>query len=297
MTDFGVQSTGFVIKPLPTILAEIEALMATQFGSDVIQTASSPLGQLNGLFASLAAHFWEIGEDVYQSYDPDQAEGRRLEMLARLRLVERVLNETDESFRRAITNAGSARVDTQDLARAISNLDGVTYAQIFVNDGTAIDEFTIPPATIAVAVTGGDVDEIAQVMRTYIVPGVSTYGNEVVSTVIDGYCRSMTILRPIEIEVTLEVRVIRFNDRAGCPPPDTTAIKAALVDGLYLLNGDDISFYRVRQVIESAFPGTVEVSYIIGERDDIVNAPNEAVLIGFIERAVISMDTVTVLDA
>lgn len=75
MTDYGVTSSGYVRKPLATILAELEAAMRTQFGAGVIQTAVSPLGQLNGLVADLLAEVDERNLDLYQSYDPDQAEG------------------------------------------------------------------------------------------------------------------------------------------------------------------------------------------------------------------------------
>ena len=43
MTDYGITKEGFIVKPLPVILAEIEALMITEFGPDVIQTPQSPL--------------------------------------------------------------------------------------------------------------------------------------------------------------------------------------------------------------------------------------------------------------
>ena len=55
MTDYGVQSTGYVRKPLSVILSEIEASMTTEFGPGVIQTSQSPFGQLNGLMADLVA--------------------------------------------------------------------------------------------------------------------------------------------------------------------------------------------------------------------------------------------------
>ena len=87
MTDYGVQPTGFVRKPLNVILAEIEAAMITEFGPDAIQTAQSPFGQLNGLFADLANELWERAEDIYLSHDPDQAEGNRLDTIGRVRQI------------------------------------------------------------------------------------------------------------------------------------------------------------------------------------------------------------------
>jgi hypothetical protein len=287
MTDYGIQPTGFVRKPLPVILAEMEALNRTEFGSGVIQTAESPLGQLNGVFAELVTRLWELGEGIYQSYDPDQAEGNRLEMLGRIRLTGRADSETDQSYRQGITNAGAARIDIQDISRAVAALDGVTYSHVWINDTGATDENGMPSASICVAVTGGADADLAAAIRTYVVPGVNVHGNHTISGVLDGYCRSFRILRPIVVPVNLNVYVKLGKDRMGCPPPSATAIRNALVENLYLLNGDDVDFYRVRSVVESLYPN-VEVLRINGSRDGQDQADNDPVLIGFIERAILN---------
>lgn len=295
--DYGVQPTGFVRKPLARILTEIEANNMTEFGPDVIQTSVSPLGQINGVFAELSALLWELAEDVYQSYDPDQAENTRLDILGRLRLLNRGGNETDESYRQAITNAGRARNDIQDLARAVIGVEGVTYAHVFVNDSEIPDENGLAPGTLAVAVIGGNSEEIAYQMRRFVVPGIVTYGNERVSTNIDGYCRSASIIRPVPVPITLQIRVRRNPDRLGCPAPAIGTIKTALVsDFQNLMNGEDISIFRVRGVIESQFPG-VEVVSFTGERPDVPVVPNQPVLINFIEIGTLDFDDLTITDA
>ncbi len=293
MTDYGVQSTGFVRKPLDIVLAEIEAALITEFGPGVIQTPQSPLGQINGIFSEALAKEWENAEDIYQSYDPDQAEATRLDTLASIRLMRRAGGETDESFRQAITNQGQARVDLQDISRAIAQIDGVTYRQVWVNDTGAVDANGMPAGSVCIAVTGGDDEEIAAAIRRYIVPGVTVFGTTNIESVIDGYCRTFRILRPIDVPVELNVTVRTFKDSLGCPPPAASAIKAALINSLYLLNGDDVSYYRVRSVIESLF-SNVEVVSILGSRDDIAQGPNQAVDIAFIERASLSPDDVTI---
>ena len=85
MADYGVQSEGFVRKPLSIVLAEIESALITEFGPGFVQTPQTPMGQINGIFAEAVAKLWEHAEDIYQSYDPDQAEGTRLDTLGRLR--------------------------------------------------------------------------------------------------------------------------------------------------------------------------------------------------------------------
>lgn len=293
MTDYGVQSIGFVRKPLTVILAEIEAALITEFGPGIIQTPQSPMGQINGIFAEAISKEWENAEDIYQSYDPDQAEGTRLDTLASLRLMSRAGTDSEQSFRQAITNEGQARIDLQDISRAVAQISGVIYSQVWVNDTDVVDANGMPAGSICIAVTGGDDAEIAQAIRRYVVPGVTVFGTTSIESVIDGYCRTFRILRPIDVPVTLTVTVRTFKDTMGCPPPSASAIKNALISSLYLLNGDDVSYYRVRSVIESMF-SNVEVVSILGERDGIEQALNQPVDIAFIERGSLDPSDVTI---
>ena len=290
MTDYGVLPTGFSRKPLSVIIAEIEASLITEFGPGLVQTAQSPMGQINGIFADRTSAVLELIEDIYHALDPDQAEGVNLDIIGRIRRIPRAAGQSDASYRQAITNAGQARIDLQDISRAIAALDGVTYSKVWTRDDTD----SIPsPANLSIAVTGGDADEIAATIRAYVVPGMTLYGNTTVESTIDGYCRSFRILRPIDVPVTLEITIRTFRDSLGCPPPSATAVKAALINEAYFLNGDDVTFYNVRQIIESAF-SNVEVISINGERDSIPQSDNQAVSIGFIERASLASDNVTV---
>lgn len=295
---YGVQPTGFVRKPLPIILAEIEAALITEFGPDVIQTSQSPLGQINGLMADLIAQLWELAEDAYQSYDPDQAEGIRLDTLARIRLLLRAGGESDESLRQAITNQGRARIDVQDVVRVVRGIEGVSYAEMFINETNQFDPDTLlQPGQVAVAVIGGDDEEIAEALRAYTVPGVSFYGNTYVTSEIDGRCRTVAIVRPIEVPVTLSITVRMNRDFRDCPPPAVLAVRDALVADFLgdrlLRNGDDITFFRIRSAIESRWPN-VEVVSFTGSRDGIGQSMNEPVQIAFIEIARVAADNVTV---
>jgi hypothetical protein len=78
------------------------------------------------------------------------------------------------------------------------------------------------------------------------------------------------------------------------PSPFLLCNQGFLLESLFLLNGEDITFYRIRSVIESAFPN-VEVVSINGERDDISQFDNEPVSIGFIERASIALADLSVV--
>jgi hypothetical protein len=251
--SYGVTPQGFSRKPLNVILAEIEEAAIGIFGPALIQSAQSPMGQLNGLFAHLVGIEWEHAEDVYQSYDPDQAEGNRLDMLAKLRLLARAASESDESFRVAITNAGRARIDMQDITRAVRGIAGVTYAQTSLNDSDAVDANGMDGHSVCVAVLGGDDAEIARTLRDYIVPGIGSYGNTRVDTEIDGFCRSILFLRPIPVPVWLSLDLRVSVDRNGCPPPAPAALAVALAQDLSgdtrPVNGADVTLHLLRSTL------------------------------------------------
>jgi hypothetical protein len=210
---------------------------------------------------------WEFAEDVYQSYDVDQAEGSRLNILAKIRLMDRMTGESDADFRKAITNQGRARVDVQDLARAVTNVDGVTYCHVWVNDTSLLDQVTgLPGGTLCVAVLGGSDQEVGEAIRRFVAPGISLYGNTYITTVTEGYCRTLVILRPYLVPVLMNINIRVRKDVYGCPPPSIMSMEEALLEALapggshQMLNGDDVTHYRIRSVIEALFPNVEVVS-------------------------------------
>lgn len=296
MADYGVVVTGFARKPLSVILAEIEQANIALFGPGVIQTSQSPLGQLNGLRADAIAEVWEIGEDSYQSRDPDQAEEVNLDILARLRLLTRLPGETDQDLRQAITNQGVPNTRDADFYRAVRSVPGVTWAKIYSNDTVATDANGIPAHSVSVVAIGGADVEIATVARQYIVPGISSWGNTVVSTDIGGFCRSINIMRPAPVPVFLNLTVIKSADPSGCPPPSNAAIAQALHAKLTSdgrpANGQDITLHLIRTIVSSAFPN-VEVTAATG---GVVGSPAASlpVAIAFNQIATFNLNDIAV---
>lgn len=295
---YGVIPTGWKKKPLAVILAEREQANIDMFGSSVIQTPESPLGQINAILAEAEAEQWEVGEDVYQSYDVDEAEGIRLDALARLRLVQRAVGELDASLAQAIHNKGVANTRDADFYRDITNITGVTYARIFSNDTDAIDANGMDPHSVAVAAIGGDDTEIALTARRYIVPGISSFGNLAVNTLIDGFCRTIYLIRPLPVTVNVEIDVTRSNDDFGCPPPALTAIAQGFVTNMTganrPANGVDITTHLVRTAVTCSFPN-VEVSAVRVSRDSDPVGP-APLAIAFLEIADIALANVTVAE-
>lgn len=293
---YGVIPSGFELKRLQDILADIQAANIATFGPGVVQSDQSPLGQLNGLHADLAASLWELALSVYQALDPDQAEGANLDRIAKLRLLTRSAGESDIDFRQAITNAGRARIDMSDLGQALSALTGVTWVQTYVNDEDAADADGVSAHSVAVAILGGDDDEIAKTVRAYVVPGIGTYGNTTLETTIEGFCRSIRIVRPQEVQVTIEVDVVAGADRNGCPPPSALAIAAGLAQSLTgsarPRNGEDVTTFLIRQAVESRYPN-VQVMAVRASRTPATPAALPLVL-NFFEIMSVSADRISV---
>ncbi|MDF2114787.1 hypothetical protein PY365_04325 [Roseiarcaceae bacterium H3SJ34-1] len=273
MTTYGVTPTGFVRKPLDQILADIEARAAAPdvFGPGVIQTPESPLGQLNGLMASLATTGWEIAEAVYQSLDINQAEGARLDMLGRLRLLARAEEETDASFRADITNAGRANVEITDLARAVRLVAGVTWSQVWINDHGTMDDNGQDAHTLCVAAIGGSDSDLAEVLMAYVVPGIGTHGNTPVQMVIEGYCRTVYLMRPEEVPIGFTIQVKAVPDKFGCSPPSNAQI-ASVIAGYFAgadrpANGVDMTIALLNRIVSCLFSNVEIVSAAVSRPD------------------------------
>ena len=212
-----------------------------------------------------------------------------LDSLGKIRLLARATGELEQAFRQAITNAGRARIDVQDIARAVQGLPGVTYVAVSINDTNEFDEDRrLQPGQVSVAVVGGDDDDIAETLRAYAVPGVSYFGNTYVTSTIDGYCRSVAIIRPIDVPVKLTIQVKLGKDNNDCPPPSLLAVRDGLISDWagpkIMKHGDDVSMFRIRSAIESHWQN-VEVISFTGERDGIVFSFNQTLPIDVTEKA------------
>lgn len=297
---YGVVATGFSRKPLSVTLAEIEQANIDVLGPSLIQTSQTKFGQLNGLRADLITAMWEIAEEVYLARDPDQAEGVNLDILARLRLIARQSGESDEGVRQAITNTGVANTRDADFYRAILNIDGVTWARIYSNDTKTTDANGMTANTVCVAALGGDDEDIATVARQYIIPGMTSYGNTVVSTTIDGFCRSMNIMRPEEIAIKLALTVSKTNDANNCPPPANAAIAQTLYAALTAqatrpANGQDITLHLIRTIVSSAYPNVEVTAATASLTGDVLAAL--PFVVAFDEIITIDLDDIAVTAA
>ena len=83
MPDF-VTAQGLQIKTLQQILDELAARQKATIDATLNTSADSPVGQLNGIFASQLREVWEVLSVAYNGFNPDAAEGFLLEKLSAL---------------------------------------------------------------------------------------------------------------------------------------------------------------------------------------------------------------------
>lgn len=80
----GVDSTGFTIKTLQEVLADLDASLRTSLGENLRLDADSVLGQIRGAIGTEISLVWEALGEVAAALDPDQAVGVYLDALAAL---------------------------------------------------------------------------------------------------------------------------------------------------------------------------------------------------------------------
>lgn len=85
----GLTTTGFEIKRLADIKAEIEDTLRAQFGNQINLLPESVFGQLVGIFSEREALLWELAEAVYNSRYPDRASGASLDDVVALTGISR----------------------------------------------------------------------------------------------------------------------------------------------------------------------------------------------------------------
>lgn len=253
---YGVTSTGFNKKRLPEILADIEASNQLVFGSGVIQTPQSPLGQLNGVFAYETAIIWDIAQAVYANNDVSQAEGANLDRLAMLIPMVRIVGESDNDFRRRVIGGGANEYLNTDALNAVKSVAGVTCAFLYENSSDGTDKYGIPSHSVSWCVVGGDDVAVANVIESWTENGIGTYGNKPVSVNdVTGVCRTVSIMRPKMIPCLLSIVVEANPINCGCQPPSAEVIRLFVASTLTcnsecgIRNGESLNIWKINQAL------------------------------------------------
>lgn len=295
---YGVQPTGFVRKPLSQILIDIESALSAPeiFGAGVIQSSESPLGQINGIFADQVNELWELSEDIYNSLDPDQAEGTRLDSLARLRLLERNgLSNID--LRTSISNVGVNKFNIKGIEQELESVAGITYLQAFLNDDGSLDSVGLNEGDIAIAVIGGDDGEIADTLLRVVGTGSILFGNtQINSTPATGIDQQFNITRVSEVPVELIVRVRLINDTFDQFEPDPTTVANGIATEWMntRINGRDVNEFSIERIIYCLYPN-LRLNSFTATLNGTVLAQDADAVIAFDEIAEILAANITVV--
>lgn len=84
MATYGLTTTGFVLKPLEVIKAELETKAKNTWGASIDVSAQSVFGQLIGNQAGEFNDLWLLLQAVDSAFDPDKATGNQLDALCAL---------------------------------------------------------------------------------------------------------------------------------------------------------------------------------------------------------------------
>jgi len=106
---YGIVPTGFSSKTLEETKLEIENEERANISASLNTSDVTPIGQLNGIFASKLREVWELAQAAYDSFDPEAASGDALTALALITGTRR-------------------RGETKSLVFADVDLDAGTYA-------------------------------------------------------------------------------------------------------------------------------------------------------------------------
>ncbi|ELY4855245.1 baseplate J/gp47 family protein [Cronobacter turicensis] len=157
-----------------------------------------------------------------------------------------VAAETDAQLRTRQTQsvALSSLTPFDALDGAIANIHGVSRHKLYENDTGDPDANGLPPHAICAIVEGGDITDIAQVIRGKKGQGVATVGTLAVNVAdLYGYPHVIRFSRPTLISVQVNIRLKAFM---GYTTEIGAQIKAAVAGYINSLSiGDDVLLSRV----------------------------------------------------
>ena len=298
MADYGVQPTGYVRKPVAQILAEIEQDMIGEFGVDVVQTAVTALGQINGIMARAFAQVDETIFDTYQSFDADVVEGPRMDIVFNLRDLTRQPDELDEDFRLRGTNIGQSNIKLTKVADELREIPGVTWVSVIENRTSETNAIGMVPHSVSYAVIGGTDEDVGTAIYQMSVPGVMIEGNTNVDITADGYCQNVRFVRPIDVPIQLHYTVRAVPDACNCAPPSVGSIIAAVVADLNATrcgfrHGDTLSVDRAE--VAAAKLGTIKIEEVrIARLADLIPPDDGVLRFALYERPVVNAANVIV---
>src|ERR1017187_9882821 len=137
MADFGIDVSGFIVKPADEIKFEVEALMQSIFGNTIDLNPDQPFGQWVTAQVSREVDLWQLAQDLFTARDPDGAEGAGLvELCAITGTVP--LSPSPSSVLETLTGtAGTLITAGKIVAVSVTGIPFVTQADVVLATATS----------------------------------------------------------------------------------------------------------------------------------------------------------------
>lgn len=215
---FGVTPDGFVIKPLATILQEIEDSQRADIDPGLDLDPRSAQGMLNGIFAGALAELWELGQAGYSALYPDSANDASLDNVSsitgtvRSATTKTTIPSVDVTLNpnKSLPVGSVAHLASQPNARFLSDVEvpASTVGGVFPVDFTA-------ESAGAIAVAAGQLSVIAEPVSGWVAvtnPNAGASGEET--------------------ETDPELRIKRASELEGGGSTSVDAIRANLLQNI-----------------------------------------------------------------
>ncbi len=234
-----IDETGLHMPTYEDRLADLSSSYRSIFGIEAELSDAVPDYQLLSIFAKALDDVSALVLQAVNNLNPAYASGAVLDLHLPLYGLTRAAGETDAAVRTRIKTALAARsADTMDaILAAVKSVQYVRAAKVYVNDTDETDSRGITAHSVALVVSGGLSDPVAQALFDKKAPGISTYGPDSgTATDTNGVTHTVNFTRT-QIVATYIYLVVRALD--GC---DQAAVTAAIQSAvLSYANGLDIA--------------------------------------------------------
>ncbi len=161
----GLTSAGLLVKTAAQVLADLitAAKAPGGFGPGVSTRPNGPLGKIFGIASSAIGLVWEVLQQVYDAFDPDQATGEALDNLAGLTGVTR-LPATKTAGTQTCTGTPATFIPLGSIVRITDGARFLTTADATIGLGSTVDVEVEAENTGPVEASATAVDEIVTII-------------------------------------------------------------------------------------------------------------------------------------
>jgi len=158
---FGLDSTGLTVKVASDVLADLRvaAKDPSGLGPTASTAADGPFGKILGLTSIELALVWALMRQVYDSFDPDQAEGEQLDNLCAVVGVTR-LPATYTTGPLTLTGTGTTVIPAGSIVRITGGARFLLVTQVTIPGGGSVSGNFIAETSGPIEATAGAITDI-----------------------------------------------------------------------------------------------------------------------------------------